>query len=469
MAGREHEEKRLVLHFSWRDEPMLTRVSFRFPGLRVRKSGPHCEGDLVSEEDGSAFTWGPGPAALSILIVRSVAAALEGEKGFALPVPETKKGAKRRSGASDYPGQTLSNLLKGLGSRNSALASWAWRVFGVDRGGKKSQLVAFVTKVESRVRILWNEMSPITDIVVRCNGKPLENAADLRHLADEIEFRHFEKSRKAKSTIPRRRAELLGREDACEEIERLLISGPLVTLVGAGGCGKTDLCYEVARLIGHRYSAVRLIELADVNSGADRSRLEVEVARGLSTELMKGQQPTVRSIAKHIGRKRLLLVLDNCEHLRGLCKSLLDELLDDAALRNLRVLATSREAIGCRGEKVFDVDGLAYPPRGLKVRCMEDLTPYASVGLFRHKARAFSAEDDDAGALAEICRTLEGMPYAIELVAAQTNKRSLKGIAKAITDILPMGLPHAKHEHQQLIEASHEWSYRLLEDDEPIV
>ena len=467
MEKDQYEEKLLTLDFTWQDEPVLSKVTFRFPGLRSDSSQDHVEEieEIVSHE-GNAFKWHVGPQSLSILIVRSVAAGLEGYPGFAISIPPTKSSSRRSSKTHPHPGKTLSNMLNNHGSGGRASFPWVWNMFGISDDAETPTLETLVVKSRGRIQMQWEILSPVNHVRVTCNGNPLADSTDLRYLAEEIESRYFPQARDSKSNIPRRRTTLLGREDECGSLQTALLSQCLVTLVGPGGCGKTDLSYEVARRSGDRFSDIRLVELAGLSPDSDRKDLEVEIARALSPDLVNVEGGYLETIANYIGRKTLLLVLDNCEHVKEPCQELLDELLDDAAVPNLRVLATSREELKCRGEKVVDLGGLSFPPAKRKVKSLGDVTSYASVALFLEKARNYTPKDADAEELAGLCRILEGMPYAIELVAAQTNKRTISGIAGAVTDVLSMGLSHAKNRHQRLVEASQEWSYNLLNEDQ---
>jgi len=477
MSNAGGNTKSLILHFSWTGELQLAEVSFWLPGTSHWKTGTLLASALASHS-GREFTWSPGPQALSILILRSVAAAVDGHRGFFLEIPEVKRGKSDETRNPTYPGITIRNLLKRLKWNDCDKKPWVWAMFGTcepgpeekvdpeEEGNPKSQASRVFRASDHQVQMVWPVLSPATDVTIRCNGELVRDSYTLHNMADEVERKHFPKARAATSNLPRKRKALVGREDESANLRQLLLSHPLVVLVGAGGSGKTDLCYEIARQVEHQYTEVRLVELGDLASNTGRRRFVGEVAKQLSSNLAKGKEATIDSTARFIGSKRFLLVLDNCEHLREQCKCLVDGLLDNSNLRHLQIMATSREVLGCQGEEIVEVGGLAYPPKRLEAPTLDDINSYGSVALFCQQMRERSPSDADAPHLADICRIFEGIPYSIELVASQANKRPMSKVAESLQAILPLGLSQAKHQHQQLVEASLQWSYDLLDDNE---
>ena len=225
--------------------------------------------------------------------------------------------------------------------------------------------------------------------------------------------------------LPAQRTGFVGREREMLEVKRALAMTQLLTLTGAGGLGKTRLALEVASdLVGAYPDGVWLVELAPLTEG-------VLVPQTVAEALSVAEQPG-RSLADALldalREKKLLLVLDNCEHLIEAAAQLADILLSSCP--HLRVVATSREALGVEGELVWRMDPLSVPdaPRdgdrdAHRAPAAGELERYDAVRLFVERARLCSPQfelgPENAGAVAQICRGLEGMPLAIELVAAR--------------------------------------------------
>ncbi|MFE2941366.1 BTAD domain-containing putative transcriptional regulator [Streptomyces sp. NPDC059255] len=261
----------------------------------------------------------------------------------------------------------------------------------------------------------------------------------------------------------------VGREADIEAIRGDLGRARLVTLLGPGGAGKTRLSQEAAELMAEDWpDGVWLAELAPVNDPATVPEAVLSalgaretVLRGAGAEELRAVdrhagEPLVR-LAEHCARRRMLLLLDNCEHVIGAAAVLADELL--AHCPGLTVLATSREALGVPGEVV---------------RPVEPLPPDPAHRLFAERGRAVRAgfdPADDPGAVAEICRRLDGLPLAIELAAARLRLLTPRQIADRLDDrfrLLTSGsrtvLPR-----QQTLRAVVDWSWELLDGPERAV
>ena len=176
------------------------------------------------------------------------------------------------------------------------------------------------------------------------------------------------------------------------------------------------------------------------------------------------------TLADVLGDRQLLLVVDNCEHLVEAAARLVDRLLDSCP--RVRILATSREALGVEGEVRWPVPPLSVPePQGIQPSS-EELEGYESVRLFVERARgrdpAFSLSPENALAVAEICRRLEGIPLAIELAAARVGTLSLEQISERL-DGLPRALdarrPDGRCHRQRTLKGTLDWSYELLSED----
>ncbi|MGC4937098.1 ATP-binding protein [Kribbella sp. DT2] len=283
---------------------------------------------------------------------------------------------------------------------------------------------------------------------------------------------------KPKSNLRTPLTSFVGRAQDVAELTRQLSDGTrLVTMVGPGGAGKTRLATETGRtLVSETGDGIYFVELAPLADSSDVAPAllmalgATEYVDTLQTSLTP-KLPTSRSatdrLVEVIADRRVLLVLDNCEHLIQEVAGLVDSLL--AQCPRLRVLTTSREPLGISGEHLHQVGPLELPP----VDATDD--DYPAVRLFVDRARAvrpdFAVTDANRHAIAEICRRLDGMPLAIELAAARLRALTPLQIVDRLNDrfrLLTSGSRTALPRHQTL-RAVVEWSWELLEPDEQAV
>jgi predicted ATPase len=266
--------------------------------------------------------------------------------------------------------------------------------------------------------------------------------------------------------LPTARTSFVGREKEIEEVKRLLPATRLLTLSGAGGSGKTRLALEVAReLVGSYPDGAWLVELASLAEGALVPQAVAEVMEVPE----QPNRPLTDVLVDALCSSKLLLVLDNCEHLIDGASRLVDTLLDSCP--HLRVLATSREALGVTGEVVRPVPPLAVPGTRHPLT-VEELERYESARLFTERAlqrwSGFALTSENAWNVAEICRRLDGIPLAIELAAARAGVLSVEQIARRLDDcfrLLSAGSRMALPRHRTL-QATIGWSHELLSEDE---
>jgi non-specific serine/threonine protein kinase len=250
------------------------------------------------------------------------------------------------------------------------------------------------------------------------------------------------------------------------EIKRHLATTGLLTLTGAGGSGKTRLALEVARdLIGAYPDGVWLAELAPLSQG---EFVPQAVAEAVGVPGQPGR-PITDTLVNALRTKRMLLIMDNCEHLVDAVAGLVASLLESCFY--LRILATSREALRMSGEVIWPVSLLSVPgPKSPTT--VAQLEGYESVRLFVDRARqrkpAFALRPENAQAVAQICAYLEGLPLAIELAAARIKMLPPQALLRRLSDRLKLltGGPREFSERQRTLRSTIEWSYELLEEGE---
>jgi predicted ATPase len=267
----------------------------------------------------------------------------------------------------------------------------------------------------------------------------------------------------APDRLPIALTSLIGRDDALAEIDRLLRASRLVTLTGAGGSGKTRLAMHAAsRLAGEYADGVYPVQLAALT---DPTLVPAAVAAVARVREAPGR-PLSETLVIALKDQRLLLVLDNCEHLVAACAELVDALL--RACPGVRVLATSREALRVDGEVTWRV-----PPLPVPGEVAEATAEFASVRLFVDRAGAvspgFALTGQNHRAVGDICRHLDGLPLAIELAAARVRMLPVEQIAAHLASgsfRLLTGGSRTAAAHHQTLRASIDWSHGLLSDGE---
>ena len=264
------------------------------------------------------------------------------------------------------------------------------------------------------------------------------------------------------SGLPVGVAAFIGRARERAKVAELISDARVVTLTGAGGCGKTRLALEVVGDLASRFpDGARWVNLQGVSDSAMVAGV-VAAAVGVRE---RPDQALVDSLAEQLRARHLLVVLDNCEHVVAACAELVGGLA--SVCPQLHVLATSRVPLAVEGEATFEVAPLRVPDAG----SASTVAAADAARLFEVRARQVSAEfridDGNALAIVEICRRLDGIPLAIELAAARVRVLAPGQIAAGLSDrfgLLTGGVRGAPA-RQQTLEASVDWSYQLL--DEP--
>jgi predicted ATPase/DNA-binding CsgD family transcriptional regulator len=271
------------------------------------------------------------------------------------------------------------------------------------------------------------------------------------------------------NNLPLDLSSFVGRSKALAEVTRLSEDTRLLTLTGSGGCGKTRLAVAVAdELVEGFEDGVWMVELAPL---ADPTLVPHVVAAILGVREQPGRTLT-ETLSGYLGSKKVMLVLDNCEHLVEACAVLVEALLRSCP--ELRILATSREALGITGEVAWPVPSLSLPDLR-RLPDIESLSRYESVRLFLERAAAvkpiFALTEQNATAVARVCYELDGIPLAIELAAARVKVLSVEEISERLEDsfgLLASGGRTAMPRHRAL-RATMDWSHDLLSDHERIV
>lgn len=265
--------------------------------------------------------------------------------------------------------------------------------------------------------------------------------------------------------IPAALTPLVGRAASLDETRQILQTTRCLTLTGAGGAGKTRLALALAEASRAYYrGGVWWVELDRLD---DARMLATAIAQTVG--LTDIHRDAVQALEAHFRGRKALLVLDNCEHLVDACAQLVVRLLRELPL--LQVLATSRESLHIAGEVAWNVPPLEVPAATADSRS-EDLLQHASVQLLvqriQQRDRKFAPTQDNAASLVRICRGLEGLPLALELVAAQVGPQTLAQIASRLDHSLPLLNVGQRGgtRHHQTMAAAVDWGYRLLSEAE---
>lgn len=261
--------------------------------------------------------------------------------------------------------------------------------------------------------------------------------------------------------LPAQISRVVGRDDVIAALAAEVTRRRLLSLVGAGGIGKTTVALAVADRLRTAFDAVTFVDLAPIENGTQMSAAAA-AALGLNLRL---QQDPVDEIAVAVEDRRALIVLDNCEHLIEHSAAFVEALL--GRTQGVTILATSRERLRAAGEWVHQLSPLDAPPES-STPSAKEVRSYPAVELFEERAAfalgGYQISDTDAPYVAEICRRLDGIALAIELAAGVLAGLGVQGLANSVQDcfsVLTHGRRTACPRHQTL-RATLNWSYRLL-------
>jgi predicted ATPase/DNA-binding winged helix-turn-helix (wHTH) protein len=269
--------------------------------------------------------------------------------------------------------------------------------------------------------------------------------------------------------LPPRPARMVGRDDTVRSLAQQLQMWRLVSIVGSGGVGKTTVAISVAHTLANRFhDAVFFVDLAALT---DPQLVPTAVASALGLMVQTPQDPVVGLLA-FIGDRKILLVLDNCDHVIGVAAALAERVVSEAP--QAHILATSREALRVESEHVHLLYSLECPPEDADLTATEALR-YPAAQLFMERAAASghgaALSEIDAPIVARICRRLDGIALAIELAASRVGPVGIRGTAELLDNrfsLLWQGRRTALPRHETL-NAMLDWSYSLLSEPEKVV
>ena len=340
----------------------------------------------------------------------------------------------------------------------------AARIMSAAHGGQVLLSQAAVDLVRDRLPELIS-LRELGLVRLRDLASP-ERLYQLQHPSLRRDFPALRSLELTPNNLPQQPTSFVGRERELDEVTKALTRARLLTLVGVGGIGKTRLSLQVAADILDDYAdGVWFVELAPI---ADHHLVTHAVAKVLGVAEEPGR-PLVDVIVQWATDKRLLLMLDNCEHLVGACAAFAEQLLRKTP--GVKLLASSREALRITGEVVYPVPTLGVPDSD-KPDADATYSRYPAVRLFEERASAvlpsFQLHARNGSTIADICRHLDGIPLAIELAAARVRAIPVETIAARLDDrfrLLSNGNRTALP-RQQTLRALIDWSHDLLSSPE---
>ncbi|MEO6457502.1 MAG: tetratricopeptide repeat protein [Chloroflexia bacterium] len=270
----------------------------------------------------------------------------------------------------------------------------------------------------------------------------------------------------SRNNLPAQLTSFIGREQEIAEVKRLLGMTRLLTLTGAGGCGKTRLALEVAKNLSAQYPDG--VWFVDLSSLSDETLVPQAVASSLGVWEVP-DRPLTFTLIEYLQPLNVLLLIDNCEHLVEACRELTSTLLKSCP--GLQIAATSRQALGTPGEIAWPVPSLSVPDPQ-ETYSVETLAQYEAVALFIDRALFrrpdFSLKPENVTAVAQLCHRLDGIPLAIELAAARVKVLSVEQIVSRLDERfrLLVGGTHVTLPRHQTLRALMDWSHDLLSESE---
>jgi predicted ATPase/class 3 adenylate cyclase len=340
----------------------------------------------------------------------------------------------------------------------------AARIMGAAHGGQVLLSQAVVDRVQDRLPDLVS-LRDLGGVRLRDLSTP-ERIYQLVHPELRDTFPALRSLEVTPNNLPQQTTTFIGRERELAEAKELLAGTRLLTLLGMGGMGKTRLSLQIASDVMDAFpEGAWFADLAPVK---DRTVVVNEVAQIFGVPEEPGR-PLLQTLCSHLRAQKLLLVLDNCEHLVSACATLANALL--RAAPEVKIIATTREALRVPGEQTYPVMPLALPDRKAGV---DVLARSEAVQLFVERVRlqkpGFVLTDRDAQGVADLCARVEGIPLALELAAARMSTLSIDDINRRLNDRYKLlsGGSRVLLERQQTLRALVGWSYDLLQENERV-
>ena len=305
--------------------------------------------------------------------------------------------------------------------------------------------------------------------IVNSPGRGYSFVAPLREVVQAVELpTPAPASAAPASSLPRALTRLVGRADLLDMVSQQLAQRRFVTLVGPGGIGKTTAALAIAHRLAALYPDGACF--VDLSTTRDAALVPGTIAAALG--LGVPDRDAMPAVTAHLGARRMLLVLDNCEHVVAAAADAAEVIV--TAVPQSHLLATSREPLRAAGERVHRLAPLELPPATPGLTASEAMT-FSCIQLFAERVSAavagFSLNDADAPVVAEICRKLDGIPLAVELAAARVAALGIRELASRLDDrfrLLTSGRRTALP-RQQTLAATLDWSHELLPPDEQVL
>ena len=341
----------------------------------------------------------------------------------------------------------------------------AARIMGAAHGGQILLSEAFVDRIRQQLPAL-SSLRDLGRVRLKDLAIP-ERVYQLVHPELRQEFPALRSLETTPNNLPQQISSFVGRAKETAEVQDLMARNRLLTLVGVGGIGKTRLALQVAAETHDAYpDGVWFVELGSLT---DSSLVPSSVAQVLGVRERSGTD-LIETLSSHLRTRRLLLVLDNCEHLIDACATLAAALL--LAAPDIRILASSREQLQIAGEQVYPVPPLSLPAPGGN---LESLARSEAAQMFIDRVRlqdpGFRLTERPAAAITSICNNLDGIPLALELAAARAHSLSIDEINLRLKDRFKLltGGSRSALPRQQTLRATLDWSYDLLDAHERTV